>query len=347
MNHDFFSLPISKEILLIPMMMIILYSVMPSTPAAPQDKTKKKGNVSMDVNELSAALKIAREERISLMAQIEETRNFLAKTKVTKREENKKSKTMEARLYELKEKLKKMEQMIDKLKGELMNFQQQSQSLSELNKAIKEAKIKKVSLMAEVEEIRHSLEKERTRTRETKKERDKKSKIMEAKLYELKEELEKKELMINQLKRELENTSSPVLDINRGIPLAKATPKNPLFLEVVKDHIVLVNESNYKNSVYYSNGWPVLVKTRESKGEQANKIQDSNSEFRKTLRELDSEKDYLVFIMRNGSSFASFRKARDIAARANFQVGWEPIPGKDNGKLIFGGQGGRKPPVVE
>ncbi|MBD2359395.1 hypothetical protein H6G41_33270 [Tolypothrix sp. FACHB-123] len=73
-------------------------------------------------------------------------------------------------------------------------------------------------------------------------------------------------------------------------------------------------------------------------GELAIDLVKPDSEYQKTLAQLDLQQDYLAFLVRP-DSFAAFRQARQIAWKAGFDVGWEPQT--SDGEIIFG-SGGRK-----
>jgi hypothetical protein len=82
----------------------------------------------------------------------------------------------------------------------------------------------------------------------------------------------------------------------------------------------------------------VMYEPRSSNvGESIKELAQKNSEFSQVLSKLNSQTDYLAFIVRP-DSFPAFRAARKQAWTAGFDVGWEPqtsdIP------LVFG-SGGR------
>ena len=60
-------------------------------------------------------------------------------------------------------------------------------------------------------------------------------------------------------------------------------------------------------------------------GETTNKLTSENSQFKQVLAKSNSNKDYLVFIVRP-DSFEAFRAARKQAWAAGYEVGWEPHP---------------------
>ena len=72
-------------------------------------------------------------------------------------------------------------------------------------------------------------------------------------------------------------------------------------------------------------------------GESSEELTQPDSEFKALLSEMNSESEYLAFIVRP-DSFEAFRKARQEARQEGFEVGWEPYP--EENPIIFG-SGGR------
>lgn len=71
-------------------------------------------------------------------------------------------------------------------------------------------------------------------------------------------------------------------------------------------------------------------------GESLVELQRSYSDFNQKLTELNPETDYLAFVVRP-DSFDAFRRVREIARRAGFDVGWEPS--SFDTPIIFGSAG--------
>jgi hypothetical protein len=72
-------------------------------------------------------------------------------------------------------------------------------------------------------------------------------------------------------------------------------------------------------------------------GESGMELNRSNSEYRNILSKLETDKDYVAFLVRP-DSFSAFRQAREIAWKAGFDVGWEPQTLEN--PIVFG-SGGR------
>jgi len=72
-------------------------------------------------------------------------------------------------------------------------------------------------------------------------------------------------------------------------------------------------------------------------GESGIELNRSNSEYRNILSKLETDQDYVAFLVRP-DSFATFRQAREIAWKAGFDVGWEPQTPET--PIVFG-SGGR------
>jgi len=81
----------------------------------------------------------------------------------------------------------------------------------------------------------------------------------------------------------------------------------------------------------------LLYKPLENvEGESLAELERSYSEFNQHLSELNPETDYLAFVVRP-DSFETFRRVREIARRAGFDVGWEPS--SSDTPIIFGSAG--------
>lgn len=63
-------------------------------------------------------------------------------------------------------------------------------------------------------------------------------------------------------------------------------------------------------------------------GETTTQLTASDSQFKQVLSEFDTEKDYLIFIVRP-DSFETFRAARKQAWDSGYEVGWEPHPSNE------------------
>lgn len=73
-------------------------------------------------------------------------------------------------------------------------------------------------------------------------------------------------------------------------------------------------------------------------GETSQQLGQPNSEFQKKLESYDPQSEYLAFLVRE-DCFQAFRRARDIAWKRNFNVGWEPVATPED--IVFTSQGGR------
>jgi len=63
----------------------------------------------------------------------------------------------------------------------------------------------------------------------------------------------------------------------------------------------------------------------EGVGENTTQLNAAGSQFQQVLAKYNSQKDYLIFIVRP-DSFEAFREARKKAWDAGYEVGWEPHP---------------------
>lgn len=83
-------------------------------------------------------------------------------------------------------------------------------------------------------------------------------------------------------------------------------------------------------------------------GENITQLTQANSDYRGVLAQFNSDRDYLIFIVRP-DSFEAFRTARKQAWDAGYDVGWEPHPLGEPIKIrtIIGSElpGGRSPGI--
>ena len=84
-------------------------------------------------------------------------------------------------------------------------------------------------------------------------------------------------------------------------------------------------------------GWTFLP-LRGMRGESGTEIARERSQFRTFLGQLDPETEYLGFVVRP-DGFKTFRKAREIAWEAGFDVGWVPINASNAISFNFTGRG--------
>jgi len=78
------------------------------------------------------------------------------------------------------------------------------------------------------------------------------------------------------------------------------------------------------------------------RGDDGDSIQDPNSPFQRYLRSCNKDTQYAVFLVR-GKSFAIFKKARKVADRLGFDIGWEML---DENEPIKFGTGGSAVPTL-
>ena len=95
---------------------------------------------------------------------------------------------------------------------------------------------------------------------------------------------------------------------------------------------ILGRQSNFRaNTQNYQvkavdRGVSLLFEPRwEEVGETTSQLTAPDSNFKQVLSQNNSQKDYLVFIVRP-DSFEAFRTARQQAWDAGYEVGWEPHP---------------------
>jgi biopolymer transport protein ExbD len=71
-------------------------------------------------------------------------------------------------------------------------------------------------------------------------------------------------------------------------------------------------------------------------GDTVEHLEGTNSVFHTALAKLDPQDQYIAFLVRD-DSFTVFRKARMVADRQNFDIGWELLGGEEPIKFGAGG----------
>ncbi len=124
-----------------------------------------------------------------------------------------------------------------------------------------------------------------------------------------------------------------------GAPVAVDSTKSAILFELSGGRAVLVNDENYSVDGWTKpDGRHVVVRTLRVAGETIDDVTHGDSEFARTLRDLDVGEERLSLIVRP-DSFAMFRKVRELARLRGIEVGWEPFPHQE-GK-IYSSRGGR------
>lgn len=98
-----------------------------------------------------------------------------------------------------------------------------------------------------------------------------------------------------------------------------------------------VGNENYKVNPSYLLAAVMALELRpDAHGDATNTIAKADSKFHVYLRQLNAEKQYVVFLVRD-DSFDIFRHARKQADQAGFDVGWELLG--ENEPIKFGSGG--------
>lgn len=97
-----------------------------------------------------------------------------------------------------------------------------------------------------------------------------------------------------------------------------------------------VTTEHYRVSFDFIGESRIYESRNNQTGENVEELEQENSEFQKLLSELNPEEDYLAFIVRP-ESFPIFRKAREMAWKEGFDVGWEPHPSEE--PIVLGSNG--------
>ena len=74
----------------------------------------------------------------------------------------------------------------------------------------------------------------------------------------------------------------------------------------------------------------------DAQGDAESKLADPGSKFQTVLRQLHHESQYVAFLVRD-ESFEAFRRARNVADKLNFDIGWELLGADEPIKFGAGG----------
>ncbi|MBR8827637.1 MAG: hypothetical protein DSM107014_06960 [Gomphosphaeria aponina SAG 52.96 = DSM 107014] len=113
-----------------------------------------------------------------------------------------------------------------------------------------------------------------------------------------------------------------------------------LFQQCLKQKSDLIKtfraRTNYYQVSFVDNDALLYEPLETVEGESLAEVEKNYSQFNQQLNEFDPEIDYLAFVVRP-DSFETFRKVRDLARRAGFDVGWEPS--NSDTPIVFGAGG--------
>jgi hypothetical protein len=84
----------------------------------------------------------------------------------------------------------------------------------------------------------------------------------------------------------------------------------------------ITNQYYRVNPNYLLTGMVALEPRPGAPGETFEQVAQANGKYQYMLSQLDPEKQYIAFLVRD-DSFLVFRKAREIADKQGFDIGWE------------------------
>lgn len=113
------------------------------------------------------------------------------------------------------------------------------------------------------------------------------------------------------------------------------------FLRIAQVHSI-TSQYYRVNPSYLLMGQLALEPRLNAAGEPLERLDLPNGQFQFILSQLDSKTQYVTFLVRD-DSFAVFRKARQVADKRGFEVGWELLAADEPIKF---GTGGRRVGVM-
>ncbi len=168
--------------------------------------------------------------------------------------------------------------------------------------------------------------------------------LTQALIAKLQSELKEKQEALQKFEQTLPDTVGTTPSPIEGISLVRETDKLPFLMEAVNGRLFPVDENHYEVLTGYikmedGRMVPATQKSRRAsaRGEDIAAIAEPASRFNKALRTLNTEEEYVVFLV-HSDSFGIFRKAREIALNKRFEIGWVPFERES----IILSAGGRK-----
>jgi hypothetical protein len=98
----------------------------------------------------------------------------------------------------------------------------------------------------------------------------------------------------------------------------------------------ITNEYYRVNANYLLTGMVALEPRPEAVGESLEKVNQANGKYQFILSQLNPNKQYVAFLVRD-DSFVVFRRARELADKKGYDVGWELLGSDEPIKFGAGG----------
>ncbi len=336
MKDDFWFLTIFQDPLLT-LIALILFStiwiIIPKEPGGHGGDVQNSGaKVQREINKLTTQIREKQKRVEWLRARLVTLKNLLNKDRNSAKANRGQVRPFSAETEQLKDLIRK-----------------EKDKLRELNERLIEAeKVRKIS--KEVKKLRREIDRTKMKISENKKmlvslrvdlkkaeERAAQSKTLAAKRVQ---EIEKLKRLISIVRKDIEKYGRERHQIQRMVkklpgiaPYSKRAMegKKRLYFEVSENKVTIINQDNYEVEVFHTvNGGRIVTAAKltrkESVGDAIKRFCQKDSLFQKKLSRYNPEKHGVVFIVRS-DSFDAFIKAREIAWKRGYVVGWKPMDG--------------------
>ena len=121
--------------------------------------------------------------------------------------------------------------------------------------------------------------------------------------------------------------------LSRADPVTKSSMAD--MIKVIQARQI-TNEYYRVNANYLLTGMVALEPRAFTPGESIERINDQKGKYQYILSQLNPAKQYIAFLVRD-NSFLVFRRAREIADKVGFDVGWELLGSDEAIKFGAGG----------
>jgi chromosome segregation ATPase len=355
MREEASTLGIFHDPLLMYIIIILLQTLWIIVPGGESERVGEltPSQIHEQMRNLQGEIELLEKRKEELKAEIQRLTDELRALEVLKDENKEREKKTKQRIHQLTQEIAKLKLIIEEKKEEKERLERE---LEKANRHAREAKVV-AELDRKIRELKRKLDEKQSELKKLEDELKKAKKAKEGRKTSEERQRKRRDALESQIAKvkgtinKLENERKKLkefLTTRRGVePYAPegAEGKEQIAFEAVNNRVLLINEENYRFETYLTihNNYIVekakVVKKDSAIGESTNEITESNSEFQTKLSRLDPTKHYIYFIVRK-DSFEVFQKAREIAWKMGFKVGWEPLE-----EAIYAGRGGTSPPV--
>lgn len=298
----------------------------------------KKVVISIEdkINQQKIEIKRKQEELGWLKKKIEELNAMLQEGGEDINQINQKIQELQTEIENKKEELKQLEDALKKAKEELAGLPQ-VENIEELYARISKLEREIADRRSELSQLEEQIKIAKKHKTDTEAQIDAQKKLIAQLQVKLKAILEEIKNLESKLQEE---------EFAGGFQAVFESNKKDKYIELVKNRAFPVEEKFYdvQDGSIFIQGSTYIIKwtwTRKASfgGEDSKIIKNPESEFQKTLKKLNREKDRIVFILHN-DSFEIYRKAKKLVLEKNLEIG---LLTYDKDFISFGPVGSSQP----